>query len=71
MPSEKLSTSISKPEGTLASRKPSILLSSQAASGPITMAPRNMGMSAPTMTPIVAIAPTTAPRVPWTVLPPV
>jgi hypothetical protein len=39
--------------------------------GPAIIAPRNMGMSAPTMTPIVAIAPTTPPRYPATTVPPV
>ncbi len=37
----------------------------------MTMAPRNMGVSLPTITPIVAKAPMTAPRCPWTIRPPV
>lgn len=42
-----------------------------AAQRPAIMAPRNIGMSAPTMTPIVVMAPTTPPRSPPINLPPV
>ena len=38
---------------------------------PMIIAPRNIGMSAPTTMPTVATAPTTAPRWPWTSRPPV
>ncbi len=71
MPAEKLSISISKPDGTLSWMALSTFLMMYAASGPMIMAPRNMGTSEPTMTPIVATAPTTAPRCPWTMRPPV
>ena len=64
MPDEKLSISISKPGLTLPSQMASIFFISQPPSGPMIMAPRNIGTSAPVTTPIVAIAPTTAPRVP-------
>ena len=71
MPAEKLFTSISKPLLT----RPSIALSkrlmAQPPSGPTIMAPMNMGMSVPTMTPMVVMAPTTAPRSPPISLPPV
>ena len=70
MPAEKLFTSISKPLLT----RPSIALSkrlmAQPPSGPTIMAPMNMGMSVPTMTPMVVMAPTTAPRSPPISLPP-
>ena len=42
-----------------------------AASGPTIMAPMNIGMSEPTITPMVAIAPITPPRCPATAEPPV
>ena len=71
MPIEKVSMSISKPAGTLPSMTLSRSLRTKAASGPMIMAPRNMGMSTPTMTPIVAMAPMTAPRWPCTMRPPV
>ena len=71
MPSEKLSTSISKPLRTLPSRAWSNFLSTQAAKGPMIIAPRNMGMSALMTTPMVAMAPMTAPRWPCTMRPPV
>ena len=35
------------------------------------IAPRNIGTSAPTITPIVATVPITAPRLPCTMCPPV
>ena len=71
MPREKLSTSISNPLATRPWTARSNCLRTQAASGPMTMAPRNMGVSLPTITPIVAKAPMTAPRCPWTIRPPV
>ena len=40
-------------------------------SGPAIIEPRNIGISAPTITPMVVIAPTTPPRSPPTNLPPV
>ena len=71
MPAEKLSTSISKPGRILSSISLSNSLRMYAASGPMIIAPRNIGTSAPTTTPTVATAPTTAPRWPWTSRPPV
>ena len=71
MPAEKLSTSISKPGRILPSHSASIFFISQPPSGPMIMAPMNIGTSAPATTPIVAMAPTTAPRLPWTIRPPV
>jgi hypothetical protein len=71
MPAEKLSTSISKPAGVFGWRRPSIFFCTQAASGPMIIAPRNIGVPAPTITPMVAMAPTTPPRWPCTILPPV
>lgn len=70
MPAEKLSTT-SKPEATLPWIPSSISLMTYAAGGSMIIAPRNIGTSLPTTTPIVAMAPTTAPRLPWTVRPPV
>ena len=64
MPAEKLFTSISKPGLILPSHSRSICLVTHAASGPMIIAPRNIGMSVPTMTPIVAIVATTPPRAP-------
>ena len=63
MPAEKLLTSISKPALILPSQSWSICFMIQAASGPMIMAPRNIGMSVPTMTPTVAMDATTPPRV--------
>ena len=71
MPAVKLSTSISKPGRTRSLISPSMSLSRYAASGPIIMAPRNIGTVEPTTMPIVATAPTTAPRCPCTSRPPV
>jgi hypothetical protein len=62
MPAAKLLTSISKPGRILPSQIESIFFIDQPPSGPITMAPMNIGMLVPAMTPIVAIAPTTPPR---------
>ena len=64
MPAEKLSMSISKPGLTRPSQILSTFIMSQAVRGPRIMAPMNMGMSVPTMTPVVATAPTTPPRTP-------
>ena len=63
MPAEKLLTSISKPALILPSQSLSICFMTQAASGPMIMAPRNIGMSVPTITPTVAMDATTPPRV--------
>ena len=71
MPAEKLFTSISKPLLILPSTAWSNFLIDQPPSGPTIIAPRNIGISVPTMTPIVVIAPTTAPRSPPASLPPV
>ena len=62
MPAAKLLTSISKPGLILPSQIASIFFIDQPPSGPMIMAPMNMGMLVPAMTPIVAIAPTTPPR---------
>ena len=63
MPAAKLLTSISKPGLILPSQIASIFFIDQPPSGPMIMAPMNIGISVPTMTPMVAIAPTTPPRV--------
>ena len=63
MPAEKLLTSISKPALILPSHSRSSCFMIHAASGPMIMAPMNIGMPAPTMTPTVAMVPTTPPRV--------
>lgn len=63
--------SISKPAGMWFSMALSNHLISNPPRGPAIMAPMNMVMSAPTMTPRVAMAPATAPRWPPTILPPV
>ena len=62
MPAEKLFTSISKPFGMESSMAWSNFLMQKPPKGPMIMAPRNIGMSAPAMMPLVAIAPTTPPR---------
>ncbi len=64
MPAEKLFTSISKPGLILPSQIRSIHLVASAASGPMIMAPRNIGMFVPMMTPTVAMEATTPPRSP-------
>ena len=64
MPAEKLFTSISKPGRILPSQMRSICFVIHAASGPMIIAPRNIGMSVPTMTPMVAMVATTPPRSP-------
>ncbi|CRZ78117.1 Uncharacterised protein [Vibrio cholerae] len=71
MPAEKLLTNISKPLRTLPSIFLSNALIAQPPIGPTIIAPMNMGMSVPTITPIVVMAPTTAPRSPPASLPPV
>ena len=70
MPTEKLSISISKPDGTFPSTDLSNSFCRYAAAGPMIMAPRNIGTAVPTMTPMVATTPTTLPRTPWTIRPP-
>lgn len=64
MPAEKLSTSISKPGRILPSQSASAFFINQPPSGPMIIAPMNIGTSAPATTPMVAIAPTTPPRTP-------
>ena len=74
MPAAKLLTSISKPGLILPSQSESTLRIDQPPSGPMIIAPMNIGMSVPTMTPMVAMAPTTPPRVllsPYPIRPPV
>ena len=71
IPREKLFTSISKPGLIWPSTAWSNFLITQADSGPTIMAPRNIGTSAPTITPMVAAAPMTPPRLPATTSPPV
>ena len=68
-PSEKLSTSISRPGLIFPSAARSNRLSSHAASGPIIMPPTSITTSEPTTVPIVANAPMTPPRLPCTLLP--
>ncbi len=62
MPAEKLFTSISKPGRILPSQMASIFFIVQPPSGPMIMAPMNIGIEVPLMTPMQAIAPTTPPR---------
>ncbi|MNP48823.1 hypothetical protein D3C76_1429670 [compost metagenome] len=71
MPAEKLLTNISKPLLILPSTQRSKCLIAQPPNGPAIMEPRNIGMSAPTITPMVVMAPTTPPRSPPISLPPV
>ncbi len=71
MPAEKLSTSISKPGFTLPCQRASRCFITQAANGPMIMAPRNIGWSGELMiTPIVATTATTPPRTSYTIRPP-
>ena len=63
-PAEKLLTSISKPGLILPSQTESNFFINQAANGPITIAPRNIGCGVHMITPIVATTATTAPRTP-------
>ena len=62
---------ISKPAGMRFSSALSTTLMTYPPSGPITIAPMNIGISAPTMTPMVPIPPITAPRFPPIKWPPV
>ena len=74
MPAEKLLTSISRPGLILPSHISSSLRIDQPPSGPMTIAPRNIGTLAPATAPMVAIAPTTPPRMlssPYAIRPPV
>ena len=64
MPAEKLLTSISKPGLILPSQSLSSCFMIQAASGPMTIAPRNCGCSELMITPMVATTATTPPRTP-------
>ena len=63
MPAEKLLTSISNPGLILSSQMLSTFFMSQAASGPMIIAPRNIGIVVLMIAPMVAMTPTTAPRV--------
>ena len=63
MPAEKLLTSISKPGLIFPSQIASMCFIVQPPSGPMIIAPMNIGISVPAITPKVAIAPTTPPRV--------
>ena len=71
IPAEKLLTSISKPLGMRSSVASSNFLIRKPPIGPKIIAPRNIGTVDPMMMPIVATAPTTPPRWPYTSLPPV
>ena len=62
MPAEKLLTSISKPGRILCVQRASSFFIDQPPSGPMIIAPRNIGTLAPAMAPMVAMAPTTPPR---------
>ncbi len=64
MPAEKLLTSISKPGLILPSQILSRCIMIHAASGPMTIAPRNCGCSELMITPMVATTATTPPRTP-------
>ena len=64
MPAEKLFTSISKPGLILPSQSLSSCFITQAASGAMISAPRNIGCPVLMMTPMVATTATTPPRTP-------
>ncbi len=64
MPAEKLFTNISKPGLILPSQIASTFFMSHAVSGPMIIAPMNMGCGVHMITPMVATTPTTAPRTP-------
>ena len=64
IPAEKLFTSISNPALTFPSISLSNCLIAHPPKGPTIIAPRNIGILAPTITPIVTVAPTTPPRIP-------
>ena len=70
MPAEKLFTSISNPGLILPSQIESTFFINHAASGPMIIAPMNIGSVVLMITPIVATTPTTAPRTPYTIRPP-
>ena len=61
---------ISNPAGALSSINSSNFLITHALNGPMIIAPRNIGISAPMINPIVPIVPATPPRSPPTNLPP-
>ena len=63
IPNEKLFTNISKPVGILSSIIPSNFLIIYALNGPIIIAPKNIGIFAPTIKPIVPIVPAIPPLV--------
>lgn len=69
MPIEKLLTSISKPAFTRPSTMRSNRRIAYPASGPMIIAPMNIGISLPTITPTAAMAPITPPRSPATLRP--
>ena len=64
IPAEKLFTNISKPLLILPSTALSNCLIIQPPNGPTIIAPKNIGIDAPTTTPMVVMAPTTPPRSP-------
>ena len=66
IPIEKLSTNISRPGFTCPSNALSTCLMSHAPKGPMIIPPIIIATSAPITTPIVAIVPATAPRLPYT-----
>lgn len=66
MPTEKLLTSISNPAGMRPSAQRSKVRITQPAKGPMAIAPMNIGMSLPRITPITATAAITPPRSPAT-----
>lgn len=71
MPTEKLSTSISKPAGVFPSTSLSKAFMTQPAKGPMSMAPMSMVVSgAPAMQPTTAMAPAILPLSPPTRYPP-
>ncbi len=63
IPAAKLLTSISKPGLILPSQIASMCFIVQPPNGPMIIAPMNIGIEVPAMTPKVAMAPTTPPRV--------
>ncbi len=82
MPAEKLSTSISKPGLIFPAQSASTRFISAAVNGPMIIAPRNIGepvrpspritgLEVAMITPITAKPPTTPPRTPYTMRPPV
>ena len=72
IPTEKLFTNISNPEGIFPSTNSSNFLITHPPSGPIIIPPINIVVSpAPTTIPTVAIAPITEPLSPAIILPPV